>query len=171
MATTFTAIQTLTVTGSAADIQFTNIPQTYTDLYVAISASGRLTSGTVGALVLYTNPVQSSALSDWRDLRGSGSSVSSAAAAYPIIGELEYLTTPTFSSVSLYISKYTSNAQKQVFITDSVTGVNASTAVSSLNSLIINSTDPISFLGFGDGSAGGGLKIGSKITVYGINNS
>lgn len=170
MADTMKALQTITVTGSASDIQFTSIPQTYTDLYVVISAAGRLTSGTAGAIVVYSKSGQSSVLSNWRDLRGSGTSVTSSSSAYPIIGVLDYQNTNTFSSIGLYVSGYTSNTQKNIFLSDSVTGINGSTAISSWNSLIIDNTDPISFLGFGDGSAGGGLKVGSTITIYGIFN-
>lgn len=172
MANTFTAIQTLTVTGSAANIEFTNIPQTYTDLYVSITAAGRLTSGTTGALVVYTAPGQSSALSNWRDFRGAGSSVSSSSSAYPIIGALEYLSTGNyFSSTMLYVGGYTTNANKQIFMSESASGINSSVTTMSYNSLIIDVTTPITFLGLGDGSAGGGLKVGSTATLYGINKN
>lgn len=171
MANTFQAIQTVTVTGSAGDIQFTNIPQTFTDLYVAGSVAGRLTSGTTGALVTYTANGQSSSLANWRNLRGAGSTVTSSASAYPIVGELEYLSGNIFGSFCMYILGYRTNSQKQVFVADSVTGINSGAAYSSFNSLIIDATDPISFLGFGDGSAGGGIKVGSKITLYGIKNT
>jgi hypothetical protein len=158
MANTFTAIRTVTVTGSAADLQFTNIPQNYTDLYVAITAAGRLTSGTTGALVAYTVSGQSAALSNWRDFRANGTSVSSSSSAYPIIGGLEYLSSGNyFSSTMLYVMGYTTNANKQIFMSESATGINSSTGLVSYNSLIINATDPNTFLGLGDGSAGGGL--------------
>lgn len=167
----FKLIATGTVTGSAADIQFSNIPQTYTDLYVTITAAGRLTSGVTGAIVAYTFTSQSSTLADWRDLRVNGSSVSSNGSAYPIIGTLEYLSSDMFSSIHMYIPGYKTNSGKQVFISDNVSVNNTSTALNSFNSLFIDVPAPISFLGFGDGSAGGGLKVGSKISIYGIRNS
>lgn len=171
MANTFQLVQTLTVTGSAADIQFTNVPQSYTDLYVAATVAGRLTSGSFGALVVYTATGQSSSLSNWRNLRGATNTVSSNTAAYPISGELIYTTDNVWTSVNLYIPGYTTNAQKQIVISDSASPVNSNTGVMSFNSLIIDSTNTIDFLGFGDGSAGGGLRVGSTISLYGIKNT
>lgn len=171
MANTFTPIRTVTITGSAGDLQFTNIPQNYTDLYVAITAAGRLTSGTTGAMVVYTAISQSSSLSNWRNFRGANTTVSSNSSAYPIIGELEYLSSGNyFTSIMLYIPGYTTNANKQIFMSESATGINAPAYVS-YNSLIIDATASIDFLGFGDGSAGGGLKVGSTATLYGINKN
>jgi hypothetical protein len=172
MANTFTAIRTLTVTGSAADIQFTNIPQTYTDLYVAITVGSRVNTGSIAAMVVYTQNGQSATLSNWRNFRGLGTTVSSNTSAYPIIGEVENnSSTNYFSSTMLYISGYTSNANKQIFLSESATGVNSGLGTLSYNSLIINETAPISFIGFGDGSNGGGFKVGSTATLYGINKN
>lgn len=170
MPNTFTKIASATVTGSASDIQFTNIPQIYTDLCIELSVAGRLTSGAVGAVVVYTATGQSSSLSNWKDLRGDGSSVTSAGSAYPIIGEVEYLSTNTFSSIRLYLPNYTLTTKK-MFASESVTESNVTSATSSMNALMIDYTTPVSFLGFGDGSAGGGLKVGSTVWLYGIKNS
>lgn len=170
MANTYTKIASATVTGSAGDIQFSNIPQTYTDLSVLISAKGRLTSGNVGALVVYTANGQSSSLSTWKEVRGDGTGVASYNNAYPIIGLLTYQAATVFSSVNLYIPNYTSS-NKKVFNSDSVTEENTTYAYQSLSGLTIDYTTAISFLGFGDGSAGGGLAVGSSITLYGIKNS
>lgn len=161
-------IGTLVVSGSVGDIQFSNIPQSYTDLYVFASVAGRLTTGADGAMVIYTATGQSSSLSDWKNLYSNSSGVSSASSAYPIVGTLQYnASTNTFSSTSIHIPNYTSSNQK-TFISDSVTESNTGTAYQSLNSLKINYTSPITFLGFGDGSAGGGFKVGSSISLYGI---
>lgn len=170
MANTFIKIASATVTGSASDIQFTNIPQTYTDLCALISVTGRLTSGTAGALVVYTATGQSSSLSTWKDVRGDGSSAASYNAAYPIIGTIVYQTSSTFGSTNLYIPNYTSS-NKKGFSSDSVTEANTVLSYAALNALMIDYTSPISFLGFGDGSAGGGLGIGTSVTLYGIKNS
>lgn len=171
MANTFQLIQSITVTGSAADIQFTNVPQTYTDLCVVASVAGRLTSGSFGALVIYTAASQSSALSNWRNLRGSNTTVSSSNAAYPIIGELQYISDPIFSSVHIYIPGYTTNTNKQVIMSDSAALLNSNTGVMSFNAEIIDSTNTIGFVGLGDGSAGGGLRVGSMASLYGIKNT
>lgn len=163
---TMKLIATGTVTGSNSDIQFTNIPQTFTDLYVVISAKGRTTSG-VGALVIYTVDGQASNLSTWKQLSGNGSSAYSENNTYPIVGQVQHLSTATFGSVSAYIPNYTSSSQK-VISSESVTENNGTTAYVSIHALRINYTSPISFLGFGDGSYGGGFATGSTISIYGI---
>lgn len=170
MPDTFTKIASATVTGSAGDIQFTNIPQTYTDLRLLISAKGRLTSGTVGAMVIYTATSQSSTLSTWVNARGDGSSTASYTSAYPIIGELVYNSTNIFGACNVYIPNYTSS-RRNFFSAESTTESTATQAYQSLNALMIDYTSPISFIGLGDGSAGGGLAVGSTATLYGIKNS
>jgi hypothetical protein len=172
MANTMKAIQTVTVTGSAGDVQFTNIPQTYTDLYLTVTSAGRLTSGATGALVIYTASGQSSSLSTWVDARGVNANTNSSTSAYPIVGELNYQSsTNNFGLTSIYIPTYTSSTLKKIFITDSVTELAATEATKSFNSLTIDYTSPITFIGLGDGSAGGGIKVGSTVTLYGIKNS
>lgn len=161
-------IASATVSGSASDIQFTNIPQTFTDLYVVISAKGRTSSG-VGALVIYTVDGQSSSLSTWRDLRSTGSGIENNGSAYPIVGNVQHVSDATFGSISVHIPNYKASTQKAI-ISDSVTENNATTAYINMNILRINYTDPISFLGFGDGSYGGGFAVGSTVSVYGIKN-
>jgi hypothetical protein len=163
-----TLISTATVTGSAADIQFSNIPQIYTDLYVLLSVAGRLTVGTDGAIVAYTELNQSNSLSSWRNLFGNGSGVSSGNTAYPIVGTVQYVAgTNTFGSTVINIPNYTSSNQK-VFSYDTVTENNGTVAYQGIGALRINYTPPITFLGFGDGSAGGGFRVGSTISLYGI---
>jgi hypothetical protein len=165
---TMTLIATGQVTGSAGDIQFTNIPQTYDDLYVLISAGGRITGGNEGAVVAYTATGQPSSLSNWRGLYGNGTGVSGNTAAYPIVGNVQYLsTTNYFNSISINILNYKA-ATKKVFQYDSVTENNGSAAHQSLGTSVIDDLNPITFLGFGDGSAGGGFKVGSQIWLYGI---
>lgn len=163
---TMRLIASATVSSSASDIQFTNIPQTFTDLYVLISAKGRTTSG-VGALVIYTVDGQSSSLSTWRNVLGNGSTTENNGSAYPIIGSLQHLSDAAFNSVAVHIPNYKASTQKAI-ISDSVTENNGTTAYNSMNILRINYTDPISFLGFGDGSFGGGMAVGSTISLYGI---
>lgn len=163
-------LATIEVTGSAQDVQFSNISQDYTDLQVYVSAAGRTTGGTDAALVAYTVPGQSSSLSTWANISGTSSNNSSAnTAAYPIVGTIQHVSgTNNYGSVSIYIPNYTSSTNKKVFSYESVTENNSSTAYQSIGQLLLNYTSPITFLGFGDGSAGGGLKVGSIISLYGI---
>ncbi len=161
-------ISSMTVNGVAGDIQFLNIPQNFTHLYAVVSVAGRLNVGTDGAMVVYTATGQSSSLSSWRNIYGNGSGASSANNAYPIIGTVQYVSgTSNYSSTNIFIPNYTSSNQK-AFSSESVTENNGSVAYQSFNSLRINDTNPITFLGFGDGSAGGGFNPGSSISLYGI---
>lgn len=164
---TMAHISTITVTGAASDVQFTNIPQTFTDLQVFISAKGRTNGPGFGALVVYTVTSQSSSLSTWKNLEGTGTGVSSYNAAQPIVGIMQHLSTATYGSTSVYIPNYTSSNEK-FFSGDAVTEANQAEVRVTINALKINYTSPITFLGFGDGSYGGGLGVGSTISLYGI---
>lgn len=164
---TMTLIATATVAGSAADIEFTGVPQTFTDLYVLLSVKGRTSGPGNGAIVVYTETGQSSSLSTWRALEGNGSGASAPSAAYPIVGTVKHQSSATFSSTSIYIPNYTSSSKK-IFSSESVSEDNATGAYQDINALIIDYTSPISKLGFGDGSYGGGFAVGSTISLYGI---
>ena len=125
------AIQTVTVgAGGAASIDFTNIPQTYTDLVVQVSGRGTGAGGEVSATLQFNNN-SSNYSSRW--LRGNGAAASSGSDTY---GTDEiYLfempaasaTASTFQNGSIYIPNYTSSNNKSVSV-DSVSENNATTA-------------------------------------------
>lgn len=73
MAGTYEAISTVTTTGTPATIDFTSIPQTYTDLVLVFVNTG--VAGVVGVRTRFNN--DSSAIYDIRYLYGQNSSVSS----------------------------------------------------------------------------------------------
>lgn len=74
MAGTYEAISTVTTTGTPATIDFTSIPQTYTDLVLVFINTG--VAGIVGVRTRFNN--DSSAIYDKRYLYGQNSSASSA---------------------------------------------------------------------------------------------
>ena len=126
MAIAYNLISSVTVgSGGAAYVEFTSIPQTYTDLNIVIS--GRNTSS-----------------GDWFSMNFNGSTSTftgkqifanaSAAYSYSKTDNNEYGVIPnssttanTFGSTSLYIPNYTSSNNKS-FSIDSVTENNGATA-------------------------------------------
>ena len=110
-------ITTVTVgSGGAAAISFSNIPQTYTDLVIKVSARGTSTSTALG---IYFNGITSGY--SWRRLIGDGSAAfSDSSASYANIRALgtnsSSYTAFTFGNLECYISNYTGNANKSVSI-------------------------------------------------------
>jgi hypothetical protein len=167
MANTFKLIASATVTGSPADISITNIPQTYTDLYVVLSAIARTTANP-NSLVMFANGYAQTSPT-YTALRGNGSSVSSFNGTITFAGDITNITN-TYSSQNIYIPNYTTSGTKTASV-DSVTENNGTTAYSMLvaNRFVVAAA--ITSLQFGDGSAGSGLGVGSQVWVYGIKNS
>ena len=105
MAVTHKLIETVTVgVGGAASIEFTSIPQTYTDLKVVLSVRG---SDGSGSLRVQPNGLTTNLSS--RRLEGSGSGVSSSTDGSIIF---VYAVTPSsytasvFSNIEIYIPNY-----------------------------------------------------------------
>lgn len=157
-------ISTVTVgSGGISAVEFTNIPQNYTDLFVKFSFRGSVASGTI-----YIEFNGSSSNLSSRQLLGSGSSAASnnfsdirtwggqAQSAY---------TSNTFSNVDLYIPNYNSSNYKLVSL-DGVNENNATEAYSSLMAGLWSNTSPITSIKlFQSGST---LQQYSSATLYGI---
>jgi hypothetical protein len=133
MATTFTLIASSTVgSGGAANIEFTSIPATYTDLVLKLSAR-RTTGSFPDGSIQFNNDTASNYL--WRNVYGSGSAAGSndggttTSIAIALTGSSE--TANTFTNSEFYIPNYAGSTQKSVSI-DSVTENNATTAYMSL---------------------------------------
>jgi hypothetical protein len=119
-------IQTVTVgSGGTATIQFTNIPQTYTDLYLMLS--GRTNEGTTISYVLIE---PNSVSPGFKMLRGGGSSTASYSGSSNLYADLTgtSATSSTFSNIGIYISNYTSISTHKSMILEGVTENNATTA-------------------------------------------
>jgi len=126
VANTYKLISSVTVgVGGTANIEFTNIPQTYTDLQILLS--GRDTGN-----------------GDWFSINFNNSSSNFTARQFFTNGSAAYsyvksdaneqgvnnntsTTANTFSNTSIYITNYTSSGNKSYSI-DSITENNASTA-------------------------------------------
>ena len=109
-------IQTIEVpAGGSSTITFTNIPQTYDDLLVAVSARCS-SAGNNGALLVSVNGdnAYSNGASRW--IQGNGSAGSSSSATFAVSGIINGAgsTANTFSNGSFYISNYTLTSQKAI---------------------------------------------------------
>jgi hypothetical protein len=170
MATTYEAIATVEVgSGGAADIEFTSIPATFTDLVVKMS--GRSTSGGVnrGSYIAFNG--SSTGYTDLY-LQGSGSAASSGSAGGTgniYLGETDGsgATASTFSNQEIYIPNYTSANYKSVSA-DSVAETNATTQYMSLNAGLWSNAAAITSILL---TTSGNFAEHSTATLYGIKNS
>ena len=139
MANTYTLISSVTVgSGGAANITFSSIPSTYTDLIVKLS--GRSAAGGDDAFYVYFNGSTSSYTG--KRIYGTGSSAGSDSPAY--FGTLTYNgeTANTFGSAEVYIPNYTSSNYKSAS-TDATQENNATFSVATLMANLWSNTAAI----------------------------
>jgi hypothetical protein len=132
MANKFEAIATVTVgSGGAANIEFTSIPQTYTDLLVKASVRDARTGDIFSNLLIRFNGSSSNLSSRRLFGNGTGASAATSSSIVTVLnGPLS--TSNTFSSGEFYIPNYTSANNKSVS-TDIVTENNATESYQELN--------------------------------------
>jgi len=163
------AIQTITATTSVASIDFTNIPQGYTDLLVYISARSSLNTQ-AGVKIQFNS--NSSAVYDIRNITGNGSTPNSGTATNQTFGYDVSLTNPanytanTFSNGYIYIPNYTSSNHKS-FSVDTVAENNATLADCALEAGIWRNTAAITSVNLSD-LGGGNFVQYSSATLYGV---
>jgi hypothetical protein len=168
MANTFKKIQTVTVgSGGAANIEFTSIPQTYTDLKLVVSARGTAAFGSSGNFYTIRPNGLNTNLSS-RYLLGIGTSASSGTyQPYGYMAASDY-TASVFGNNEHYIPNYTS-ANYKSFSTDSVNETNASTVYGLvLDAGLWSSTSAITSITLVPG--GGNFAEYSSATLYGVSN-
>lgn len=170
MANTYEAIATVTVgSGGAANIEFTSIPQTYTDLVV--KASARSDSGTPAYTSLRLLPNGSSSNGSTRWIRGNGAAASSdvdATGIYSGESDTALATANTFASIEWYIPNYAGSNYKS-FSIDSAHENNTTTAFLHLMAGLWSNATAISSITL-DLAAGDFVQY-STATLYGIKNS
>jgi hypothetical protein len=112
MANTYVAIATTTVgSGGAANIEFTSIPQTYTDLLIKTSGrTDRVATNAEFFIKLNGDVVADAA----KKLYGNGSSVGSQGGNAVGVSNGSNNTASTFSSTEIYIPNYTGSSAKIV---------------------------------------------------------
>ena len=167
---TMTPIFTQTVgAGGAASVTFNNIPQTFTDLAIKVSArSGRAT--VEDGLVVRFNGTTTGY--SYRILAGNGSTASSVGTIYEqgwtVRIPAANSTSNTFGSADIYIPNYTSATNKS-FSADGVTENNATEAWQTLSALLWSNTNAIASVAFS--AANSTLQQGSTFTLYGVTNA
>jgi hypothetical protein len=171
MANTFIKIASTTVgSGGAADIEFTSIPATYTDLVVKLSARNDAAT-TVGGFWVEFNGSTSNL--SCRFLYGTGSAAGSVADGTTIFGytNSDSATASTFSNAEIYIPNYAGSTNKSVSI-DSVMENNATAANSALTAGLWSNTAAITSLKLrtfnNSNSAVANFMQYSTATLYGI---
>ena len=169
MATTYKAIATVEVgSGGAANIEFTSIPSTYTDLYLVTSLRSDRAS-TQDGLTLEFNG--SAANFTRREITGSGSAASSSSASNAFAGNIDAAnaTTSTFSNQQIYIPNYAGSNNKS-YSADSVEENNATAAYAVLVAGLWSQTAAINRVTLKSDNAANFVQY-STATLYGIKNS
>ena len=152
---THNLIQTVTVgSGGASSIEFTSIPQTYTDLLVLYSLRGSQAQVYTQAFLTFN---ASSIGYYWRMLQGTGTSIGNNAVTNSsniggFNGTGSSATANTFGNLRLYIPNYASSQFKSCSVND-VLETNASTTYMSLVAAVWTNTNAI-----------------TTITMTGLNN-
>jgi hypothetical protein len=169
MPTTYEAIATVTVgSGGAANIEFTAIPATFTDLLVKGSLRTSATPGYAwGDVVVNFNG--SSANRSQRGVYGTGSSATSFSNS-DLFGRVSNSdsTASTFGSFEMYVPNYAGSTNKSVSI-DSVSENNATAALADLIAGLWSNTAAITSIKLTPDL--GNFTQYSTATLYGIKNS
>ncbi len=166
MAVTHKLIQTITVgSGGSASIDFTSIPQTYTDLVLVVSVrSARATSFDNTQIAINTSTSNMSA----RLLQGDGASASSATLTSFYVGDIPAasLTSSLFASQTVYFPNYTGSSNKS-FSVDSVSENNGTTSYQQLVSVLWSQTAAITQVRLFSGNSANFVQY-SSASLYGI---
>ena len=127
MANTFVKIQTITLTGTQANIEFTSIPQTYTDLKMVYSLRSNDTNANGGNFFYFQfNGAGFTNLSA-KIVGGNGSTTNSGSGSLYAFMNPSDFTATVFSNGEFYIPRYTS-AQNKSYSIDSANENNATAA-------------------------------------------
>jgi hypothetical protein len=166
MANTYTLIASSTVgSGGAANIEFTSIPATYTDLNCVFSIRG--TQAQVYQQIQITFNGSSSGYSQ-RNIYGDGAVADSSALSGSFFysdGVGASATASTFGNGAIYIPNYAGSNNKSASL-DAITENNATTAYTELYALLWSNTAAITSLKIAAGS--GTLSQYSTAYLYGI---
>jgi hypothetical protein len=172
MANTYVAIATVTVgSGGASYVEFTSIPQTYTDLVIKVSARSTQAS-TATDILMQLNGTTANYSN--RRLYGNGSATASNTNDYGTDeaqaggASSANNTASTFGNTEIYIPNYTSSNNKS-WSSDAVTENNATGAYQFLDASLLSNTAAVTSIKLYCGS--GNFAQYSTATLYGIKNS
>jgi hypothetical protein len=167
MANTYTLIEAKTLGSSAASVEFTSIPQTYTDLLIKLST--RNTSTNVANSILMALNGSSTSFTI-RRIEGTGTSVGSqnSTSNFAGVDDGGGATASTFSNTEIYIPNYAGSNYKSYSV-DSVSETNAATIYMHLLAGLWSNSAAITSIALSDDTAN--LAQYSTFYLYGIKNS
>lgn len=140
---TMTALSTVTVgAGGAASINFTSIPQTYTDLVMVISAKSNRADSNDWCYVT----INGSNTTEFRMILGEGTGVSSYTSSSALGVSTGATSATGFGNLSVYLPNYTTSNIKS-FSVDAVQENNTNTAYMNVFAGYINTTNAVTSLG------------------------
>lgn len=165
MANTYKALSTVSVgAGGAANIDFTNIPQTYTDIVIKVSS--RVSSTDTPISVRFNGATDAS----WRRIYGNGASATSQSGTdtFWFYTNTSAQTANTFGSGEIYIPNYVGSSNKSVS-SESLTENNGTTAEMFMVSALWANTAPITRITLVPLT--GNFVQHSTATLYGVFNA
>ena len=169
MANTYVAIATVTVgSGGASSIDFTSIPQTYTDLKITLSTRSDVSGQNDYPRISFNGSAANQTL---RAVQGNGSATASYTDTLIYsVGAGDTVTANTFGNSEFYIPSYTASVNKSVS-SDGVNENNATGAIASLFAGLWSQTAAITSISIIPYHSGAKFKQYSTFTLYGIKNS
>ncbi len=171
MATTCKLIAKTVLTGTAADVTFSDIPGTYTDLYLVYTARCNQDDGGIAQNVrIRFNGASSDTSHSGRVLYGSGSGgTGSVTDSFVRAGYATQVanTSNTFASNEVYIPNYAGSTKKSVSAFG-VTETNASAVDMSISASLWDSTAAITSMKLLVRSGDASFISGSSFFLYGI---
>lgn len=168
---TYTLIASNTLTGTAATVTFSNIPQTYTDLVVRWSARDTWADYASGIYITFNGTTSSYSDTHLTGLNGAASAASSrntGAARLEGFSTAGTATANTFSSGEIYIPSYTVSQNKPASTYTVAENNNANNAVIDVAAGLWQITSAITEVKF---SARTNFNTGSSFFIYGVKNS
>ncbi len=162
---TYVPIQAITLSSAAASVDFTGIPQTYTDLVIVASARYVSTNTGQGLGIRFNGDTSSNY--SFTILEGNGSAASSYRVSNTTSGAMGAVANgsqTSFAVVSTSIQNYTNNTINKTYITRQ----SGPSFVQGIAGLWRATPAPITSISiFGSGTAGN-IDSGSTFTIYGI---
>jgi hypothetical protein len=157
---TMQLIETKTLGTAAASIEFTSIPQTFTDLVMMCSV--RENGGDTHRAFVMT--INGSNVTSFRTLVGNGATAASNT-SYVGVTNSSTSTANTFSNIAFYVANYTGATLKSISV-DYVTEANATTAFAGITAAISPATTAITSMGVS--GSGASWVAGSLVSLYGV---
>ena len=167
---TFTQIGSAVTVGSggASTIDFTSIPNTYTDLVLKVSARSNRSDTTDNLIISFNG--STSSLS-FRYLQGSGATAYSSSGLTGYVGSLNgnTATSSTFGNAEIYIPNYAGSTNKSVS-SDTVDETNGTNAYATLTAQLWSNTAAITSISLKP-QVGSLFVQHSTAYLYGVSNA